>query len=109
MTNFDSIPAPLKALRQWVVWRVETTETGRDTKIPYNPLTFIAASSTDPSTWVSFAEAVAGYQRGGWNGIGFVLSKDDPYTFVDLDDPFQLNPDGTPKYAEPEKLVQLNP
>lgn len=107
MTNFNNMPAPLKALRQWVVWKIETTETGRPTKVPYNPDTFAAASSTDPSTWVSFERVQQALNSGGWDGVGFVLSDNDPYTFVDLDDPYALEPDGTPKHADPQKIVQM--
>jgi len=107
MTNFDRVPLPLRLLPQWVVWKVETTETGRLTKVPYNPTTFQTASSTDPTTWVPYDVAVSAHQRGGWDGIGFVLSANDPYVFIDLDDPYQINPDGTPKHADPQKIVEL--
>lgn len=105
--NFDSIPQELRALNQWVVWKVEATDTGRLTKIPYNPNTFHLASSTDPSTWVSYDAAVNAYNRGGWAGIGFVLSAEDPYTFIDLDDPYATNEDGTYKHQDPAKIAKL--
>ncbi len=41
-----------------------------------------------PDTWAPFAEALAYYQRhqaDGIKGLGFVLTKDDPYVFIDLD------------------------
>ncbi len=39
--NPDGIPAELKALPQWVVWKYEVTDTsgGRPTKVPYNART----------------------------------------------------------------------
>lgn len=105
--TFDLIPNELKALPQWVVWRIEITETGRPTKIPYTPTTFKHASSTDATTWVPFDMAVNAYNVGGWDGIGFVLSDNDPYTFIDLDDPYATNPDGSPKHLYPEKIAAV--
>lgn len=53
--------------------------------MPCSPRTGEAASVTDPSTWGSFAEALAAHRRGGWDGIGYVFTKDDPYTGIDFD------------------------
>ena len=44
------------------------------------------ASSTDPATWSSFDEVVTAYEAGGFDGIGFVFTKGDPYCGIDLDD-----------------------
>jgi primase-polymerase (primpol)-like protein len=44
----------------WVVWKWKTSKQGKPTKIPYqahNPRH--KASTIDPSTWASYAEAVA--------------------------------------------------
>jgi hypothetical protein len=103
----SNIPGELAALKQWVVWKIEHTDSGRPTKIPYNPITFNAASSTDAHTWVTFNEACEAYSRGVWDGIGFVLSADDPFTFIDLDDPYALNQDGTPKHKDPARLAAI--
>jgi hypothetical protein len=104
---FDSIPHELRAYRSWVVWKIVITDSGEPTKVPFNPITFAPASSTDPSTWVSFDEAVNAYMAGGWAGIGFVLSDADPFTFVDLDDPYAVKRDGTPKHQDPVKLTAI--
>ena len=65
----------LKKYRSWVDWRLVD---GR--KIPINPRTGKAASSTDPETWSEFDEV--GLKS---PNRGFVLSDQDPYTCVDLD------------------------
>lgn len=86
----QNIPQELRALHQWVA--------GGQNKLPLNPLTGQAADVTDSTTWGTFEQAVnTGYQH-----IGFVLTKNDPYAVVDLDDPSTIkvngqtvpNPDG---------------
>lgn len=81
-----NFPRELQALDQWVVWRYETRQ-GQDkpTKVPYNPATGARADSTEPATWASFGQACAAFTRGGWAGLGFVTTGDDPYVGVDLD------------------------
>lgn len=81
----ENIPAELKALLCWVLWRWEERE-GEWTKPPYQANGTLAAS-TDPATWTDFETALQAYRNGGkWDGIGFTLSKDDPYTGIDWDD-----------------------
>lgn len=80
LTAFDE----LKQRSQWVCWRLEERD-GKTTKIPYDPSTGRRASSTDPATWGTYDQAVAGCKRYGCTGIGFVFSEADPYVGVDLD------------------------
>jgi hypothetical protein len=63
---------------------VATTSFEIVSKPPYQPNGSLAAS-TGSDTWVSYQEALAAYNRGGFNGVGFVLTDDDPYTAWDLD------------------------
>ena len=113
MTLFDRIPHEMRAYRQWIVWRLEERPNAKPTKVPYSPHTLGKASVTNPNTWGTFEEAISVYQRfaqqttaaapiigydnegqplyepiekTGISGIGFVLTKDDPYGFIDLDD-----------------------
>lgn len=81
------VPDALKAHRQFVVWRLETI-TGRPkpAKVPYCPRTRQRASSTDPATWGSYGEAIAAMSSGQFNGIGFVITANDPFVFLDFDD-----------------------
>ncbi len=81
--RFDAIPQELRSRPHWVVWRAEERE-GKLTKIPYCT-TDQRASTTDPSTWLTFFDARRLYEAGGFDGIGYVFSGDDPYTGVDLD------------------------
>lgn len=76
----------MRGYRQWICWRYEYRgDNDKPTKVPYNPRTGALASVTDHTTWVSFEEATA-MAANGYDGIGFVLTKDDPYCFIDLDD-----------------------
>lgn len=77
----SAVPQEMKDRRQWVVWRREERD-GKPTKVPYNALTGERASSTDPSTWSTFDEAVS---SSDFDGVGFVFSADDPFFGVDLD------------------------
>lgn len=82
--RFKKIPAELRDRPQWVCWRMEIRD-GKPTKIPFDPVTGKRASSTDPQTWRCFCDAVSAHERGGFSGIGFVFSKDDPFAGIDLD------------------------
>src|SRR5690349_14298167 len=70
--NPDGIPAELTVADRWVGWRFRWD--GRKwRKLPVNVRTGRSARSNDPMTWAAFDEAWAAYQRGGLDGIGFVL------------------------------------
>lgn len=80
---YSDIPLELRQLNQWVCWRIEFTDTGKPTKVPYNPVNGRHASHADPTTWSSFEEVTA--LVGKYDGIGFVFGYADPYCGVDLD------------------------
>lgn len=83
---YNNIPDELKGRQQWLCWRTETTTTGKPTKIPYDPRTGQKASVDNPSSWCDFHTAEnAARSVSGYNGIGFVLTENDPYTIIDLD------------------------
>jgi len=80
------VPACLIERPQWVCWKYEQRD-GKATKVPINPRTGQKASSTDPSTWTSFDDAVAACRRfTTLEGVGFVFTQDDPFCGIDLDD-----------------------
>lgn len=78
---YANIPLELRARKQWAVSSLAPKDNGKPNKAPINPKTGLPASSTDPSTWVTFEEAV----NSNYAAIGFMLSKDDPFAIVDLD------------------------
>jgi hypothetical protein len=87
-----AIPDELKALPQWVGWRLEERagEAGsgaKRTKVPYvarlGAPSGTHAKVDDPTTWAPFNEALA--RSGDFDGLGFVLTANDPFVGVDLD------------------------
>lgn len=92
-----TIPSALTERRQWVLWRAEIDgkrvplDTDKARKVPYQ-INGNRASSTNPQQWATFDAVVKRYARGGYDGIGYVFSKDDPFVGIDLDD--CINEDG---------------
>lgn len=85
MNNYDNIPQELRLLNQWCVWKyVDVGEGKKPTKEPFYTLDW-HMSVTKPETWLSF-DAAQILQLKGFNGIGFILTANDPYAVVDLDD-----------------------
>lgn len=82
---FEFMPSVLIARRQWVLWRwVWSAERMTWTKVPFQT-NDAKARSNDPSTWSTFEAARTAYRRGGFDGVGFVLSAGDPFVFIDFD------------------------
>lgn len=75
----DALPAELRALDRWVRWEARRRASG----VAKMPLTVAgrAASSTDPCTWTTYADAAASSTG---DGIGFVLNGDG-LACIDLD------------------------
>ena len=90
--NVEAIPHELRARPQWVVWQHERRdpddEEAKPTKVPYRPSLGerVKADSTNPKTWGTFEEALDAHVLGGFDGIGYVLDRNDPYVGVDLDE-----------------------
>jgi putative DNA primase/helicase len=80
--RFDKIPHKLRAIPQWVLWRYrwepgKKGKPGKWKKPPYQT-SGAPASHSDPTTWTSFEQVRAAYERepGRWDGIGFALTHD---------------------------------
>lgn len=107
-SKLDNIPAEFRDTPHWVNWKYEERE-GKRTKVPYIPLAGGRAKANDEKTWRPFGVAIRGMQSDGMEGIGFVVTKDDAYIGVDLDDCItngELSPeaqswiDACPTYTE---------
>lgn len=86
--NVDEIPQELKILRQWVCWKTEQRE-GKNTKVPYianmKPSDSTKASVDNPKTWCSLESALQSVNKKFHDGIGFVFTKQNQYSGIDLD------------------------
>ena len=87
--NIQGVPKTLREIPCWIVWQYEfDADNERWTKVPYNARITtcrVKASSTNPATWTTFDAAVAAYQGGGFDGVGFVFSKSNGIVGIDLD------------------------
>lgn len=86
MTTFVGLPPqlePLRAFSQFVLWKFETREE-KPTKVPYG-VNGWRASPTHRSAWSDFQTVEAAHANGGYDGIGFVLTEEDPFFCIDFD------------------------
>ena len=82
----QNFPKELQARSQWVMWKYEQRKgEKKPTKVPYDAKTGARAKSETPSTWVAFDAACKAFDGGGYDGVGFVVTADDPYCGIDLD------------------------
>ena len=78
MIKYDNIPDELRQLKQWVC-------VSGNSKAPMQALTYFPASSTNPTTWSTFEDAVLSVKLGLHDYIGFVFN-DNGIVGIDLDD-----------------------
>lgn len=83
MINYNNIPYELRELKQWVC-------TQEGSKVPMQATCPFPASSTNPSTWSTFEEAVEAVNNGYYDYIGFVFN-DNGIVGIDLDDALAHN------------------
>jgi len=85
--DLDAIAGDLRAADRWVLWRLEWKPAknggGKWSKVPFQP-NGRRASSTDSKTWTNFVTVLTAHQRGGFDGVGYVLG--DGWTGIDLDE-----------------------
>jgi len=82
--SFDAVPLELRALRQWVCWRVEPRCGGKCAKVPVQP-DGKAASVANARTWTDFETARTALATSSFDGLGFVFNANG-LVGIDLDD-----------------------
>lgn len=70
--KFGNFPSVLIAQHSWVLWEY-VLKGGKWTKVPKHP-GGSNASTINPATWSSFNCVHTAYQRGGFDGVGIVLT-----------------------------------
>lgn len=85
-----NVPAMLRALPRWVVWRYEWR--GGKWAKPPRQIDGRYAESNNPDTWAEYPEALKAAQTGEFDGVGIVLPPG--MVGIDLDD--CLSPEGLP-------------
>jgi hypothetical protein len=73
--QYSLVPSCLKAERVWLPFKTSARPAGGVNKIPHNRQGR-PAKYTDPSTWMSYEEAVLQRLRPGYAGIGIVFSQE---------------------------------
>lgn len=107
---YTLVPTELRETHQWVLWRY-VVRSGERTKIPFT-IEGRPAKTNTPSTWTSFAAAVAALAAGGFDGIGFVFSESDGFGGVDLDDSIiegQLTDEAKQLVAQLNSYTEISP
>jgi hypothetical protein len=90
LANLPEALTPLKAMPNWVAWRwiwkVSDKGVGGWTKPPINPhQPNYRAKNNDSKTWGTYEQALAVFQRGECDGIGFAILGTEIAAF-DIDD-----------------------
>ena len=85
----ENIPQDLKNHSQWLWFKriVNVDKHGMEKviKIPVSPITLKSNFWNQKENWADFETAVNNMKSSGCDGLSFVLSKDDPFVCIDLD------------------------
>lgn len=95
---WDQLPEPLRKLPQWCL-------AGADKAPKLVAANGLYGASPIKGPWLTYGEAIVAATKYN-TGIGFIITKDDPFTCIDLDvkDVTSKHPDGT--YYTPEEITK---
>lgn len=86
----QNIPVELREYKQWLwfkkIRKKDLKGKEKILKIPVSPITFKSDDWNNKEQWADFETAVNNIESSGCDGLSFVLSKDDPFVCIDLDD-----------------------
>lgn len=75
--------------KQWLwfkkIRRIDLKGKERILKLPVSPITFKSSDWNNKENWADFETAVNNIEGSGSDGLSFVLSIDDPFLCIDLD------------------------
>lgn len=81
LARLQNVPLELKQLNQWICWKSQEVD-GKQTKIPYQ-VNGWKADVTNSTHYNSFSTCLEHISH--FDGVGFVFTRDDPFSFIDLD------------------------
>lgn len=93
-----NIPIDLQDRDQFVCWQWEWRDE-KWTKPLMRARGSGYAKANDPKSWAPFLTAINAYRRRNLPGVGYVLSAEDPFTFIDLDHCIDANAGELAKWA----------
>ena len=84
-----NIPIELREYKQWL-WFKKIRKQGLNgkekiLKLPVSPITLKSDDQNNKEQWADFETAVNNIESSGCDGLSFVLSRDDPFVCIDLD------------------------
>ena len=82
--DFTRVGQIAPAFSKWCVWKRIKQAKGKPAKVPYGGGK--ALSTTAPDDWLSFDEARRLYERGGYDGVGVLMSGASGIVGVDIDE-----------------------
>ena len=91
MENYlRNIPQELREYKQWLWFKkiIKKDLKGNEKiiKLPVSPITLKSDDWNNKKNWADFETAVNNLEGIGSDGLSFVMSKDDPFVCIDLDD-----------------------
>jgi putative DNA primase/helicase len=89
LAQIHNVPHELQVCRQWICYRAVPSKkrAGKTDKLPCSPFNGEVINAHDPAQWADFSQAVD-YVRSHpqqVSGVGFVLTAEDPFVGIDLD------------------------
>ena len=85
----QNIPIELREYKQWLwfkkIRRVDLKGKGKILKLPVSPITLKSDDWNNKERWADFETAVNNIESSGCDGLSFVLSRDDPFVCIGLD------------------------
>ncbi|MCY2986924.1 MAG: PriCT-2 domain-containing protein [Planctomycetota bacterium] len=100
--NIEAIPEEIRGLPRWVLWNWTWSQGKKKYDKPPRQRDGCYASSTNANTWITFEDAIQHVDYREFDGIGFVLIRDDDIAGIDLDDCRNLE---TGEIAEPAASI----
>ena len=85
----QNMPIELREYKQWLwfkkIRKQDLKGKEKILKLPISPITFKSDDWNNKEQWADFETAVNNIESSGCDGLSFVLSRDDPFVCIDLD------------------------